>query len=74
MTAQKKPPNKVTNDKVVSADDLHERRVKRLLKEGVTDMNAGETSVFPMHKLIEAESGRMQAEIEAFKRKRKKKR
>jgi hypothetical protein len=72
MTARKKPPQEVPNDNVVTDESLHERRVKKLIKDGVADMKSGKSPFFPMEKLIEAESDRLRAENNAFDRQHKK--
>jgi hypothetical protein len=72
MTARKNPPQEVSDDNVVTDDELHERRVKKLIKAGVADMKSGKSPFFPMEKLIKAESDRLRAENDAFDRKHKK--
>lgn len=74
MTARKKPPQKGPNDNVVTVDELHKRRVQKLIKNGVADMKSGKKPFFPMHQLIKAESDRIQLEIDEFKKEESKKR
>jgi hypothetical protein len=74
MTTEKRPPPNRQNCNVIPKGVVHERRVKKLIKDGIADMKAGKSAIFPMHKLIKAESDRLQAEISAFNRQLKNKR
>jgi len=53
--------------------DLHEERVKKIIKKGVAEMRSGKRVVFPMSQLIEEETNHLQAVEDARKRKRHKK-
>ncbi|MDD5340852.1 MAG: hypothetical protein PHC97_00220 [Patescibacteria group bacterium] len=54
------------------AEDLHERRVKKIIKKGVAEMKDGKTAVFRVSELIAAETNHLKAKDDARRRKQKK--
>jgi hypothetical protein len=42
--------------------DIHSARVKKIIDQGIESMEKGESAVFPISKIIEAETNRLTAE------------